>query len=45
MFQDVISFENLIKQREPIYCEADFIVTTDFKTPEEIASEISLLIE
>jgi shikimate kinase len=45
MFQDIISFENLIKQREPIYCEADFIVTTDFKTPEEIASEISLLIE
>ena len=45
MFKDAISFENLLKQREPIYCEADFVVTTDFKTPEEIASEISLLIE
>lgn len=44
MFQDAISFENLLKQREPIYCEADFVVTTDSKTPEEIASEISLLI-
>lgn len=45
MFQDAISFENLLKQREPIYSEADFVVTTDFKTPEEIASEISLLIQ
>ena len=45
MFKDAISFENLLKQREPIYCEADFVVTTDSKTPEEIASEISLLIE
>ena len=45
MFQDAISFKNLLKQREPIYCEADFVVTTDSKTPEEIASEISLLIE
>jgi len=45
MFQDAISFENLLKQREPIYREADFVVTTDFKTPEEIASEISLLIQ
>ena len=45
MFQDAISFENLLKQREPIYCEADFVVTTDSKTPEKIASEISLLIE
>lgn len=45
MFKDAISFENLLKQREPIYCEADFVVTTDFKTPKEIASEISLLIE
>ena len=44
MFRDAISFENLFKQREPIYCEADFVVTTDSKTPEEIASEISLLI-
>jgi len=44
MFQDAISFENLLKQREPIYCEADFVVTTDSKTPEKIASEISLLI-
>ena len=44
MFKDAISFENLLKQREPIYCEADFVVTTDSKTPEEIASEISLLI-
>ena len=45
MFQDAISFENLLKQREPIYREADFVVTTDFKTPEGIASEISLLIQ
>ena len=45
MFKDAISFENLLKQREPIYSEADFVVTTDFKTPEEIASEISLFIE
>lgn len=45
MFQDAISFENLLKQREPIYFKADFVVTTDSKTPEEIASEISLLIE
>ena len=45
MFQDAISFENLLKQREPIYREADFVVTTDFKTPEEIASEINLLIQ
>ena len=45
MFQDAISFENLLKQREPIYLKADFVVTTDSKTPEEIASEISLLIE
>jgi shikimate kinase len=45
MFQDAISFENLFKQREPFYYEADFVVTTDFKTPEEIASEISSLIE
>ena len=45
MFKDAISFENLLKQREPIYFEADFIVTTDSKTPQEIASEISLLIE
>ena len=45
MFKDAISFKNLLKQREPIYCEADFVVTTDSKTPEEIASEISLLIE
>ena len=44
MFQDAISFKNLLKQREPIYYEADFVVTTDSKTPEEIASEISLLI-
>ena len=45
MFQDAISFENLLKQREPIYCEADFVVTTDSKTPKEIAIEISLLID
>ena len=45
MFQDAISFKNLLKQREPIYLEADFVVTTDSKTPEDIASEISLLIE
>ena len=45
MFKDAISFENLLKQREPIYCEAHFVVTTDSKTPKEIASEISLLIE
>ena len=44
MFQDAISFENLLKQREPIYYDADFVVTTDSKTPEEIASEIRLLI-
>ena len=44
-FQDAISFTNLLKQREPIYLEADFVVTTDSKTPEDIASEISLLIE
>ena len=44
LFQDAISFENLLKQREPIYLKADFVVTTDSKTPEEIASEISLLI-
>ena len=45
MFQDDISFENLLKQREPIYSRADFIVATDSKNPEEIASEISLIIE
>ena len=45
MFQDATSFEKLHKQRESIYCEADFIVKTDYKTPEEIAGEISLLIE
>ena len=45
MFKDAISFENLLKQREPIYCEADFVVTTDSKTPEEISREIILLIE
>ena len=45
IFKDAISFENLLKQREPIYSRADFTVTTDSKTPEEIASEISLLIE
>jgi shikimate kinase len=45
MFQDAISFENLLKRREPTYREADFIVATDSKTPEEIASEIRLLIE
>ena len=44
MFQDAISFENLLKQREPIYCEADFVVTTDSKSPEEIAIEISFLL-
>ena len=44
-FQDAISFTNLLKQREPIYLEADFVVTTDSKSHEEIASEISLLIE
>ena len=44
IFKDAISFENLLKQREPIYLKADFVVTTDSKTPEEIASEISLLI-
>tara|TARA_B100000767_G_scaffold231031_1_gene222302 strand:- start:329 stop:796 length:468 start_codon:yes stop_codon:yes gene_type:complete len=44
-FQDAISFTNLLKQREPIYLEADFVVTTDSKIHEEIASEISLLIE
>ena len=45
MFQDATSFEKLLKQRESIYCEADFVVKTDYKTPEKIASEISLLIE
>tara|TARA_B100000768_G_scaffold87944_1_gene82580 strand:- start:1190 stop:1657 length:468 start_codon:yes stop_codon:yes gene_type:complete len=45
MFQDAISFKNLLKQREPIYLEADFVVTTDSKIHEDIASEISLLIE
>ena len=45
MFQDAISFENLFKQRESIYFEADFTVTTDYKTPKEIAREISLLID
>jgi shikimate kinase len=44
LFQDSISFENLLKQREPIYCEADFVVTTDSKSPEEIAIEISFLL-
>ena len=44
-FQDAISFTNLLKQREPIYLEADFVVTTDSKSHEDIASEISLLIE
>ena len=44
-FQDAISFTNLLKQREPIYLEADFVVTTDSKIHEDIASEISLLIE
>ena len=45
MFQDANSFEKLLKQRESIYYEADFVVKTDYKTPEKIASEISLLIE
>ena len=45
MFQDTTSFEKLLKQRESIYYEADFVVKTDYKTPEKIASEISLLIE
>ena len=45
MFQDATSFEKLLKQRESIYYEADFVVKTDYKTPEKIASEISLLIE
>ena len=45
IFKDAISFENLLKQREPIYSRADFIVATDSKNPEEIASEISLIIE
>ena len=44
-FQDAISFTNLLKQREPIYLEADFVVTTDSKIHEDIAIEISLLIE
>ena len=45
MFQYATSFEKLLKQRESIYYEADFVVKTDDKTPEKIASEISLLIE
>ena len=45
MFQDATSFEKLLKQRESIYYEADFVVKTDYKTPEKIASEISLLID
>jgi shikimate kinase len=45
MIQDAISFENLLKRRETTYREADFIITTDSKTPKEIASEIRLLIE
>ena len=45
MFQDAISFENLLKQREPIYLKADFVVTTDSKTPKETAREIILLID
>ena len=45
MFQDANSFKKLLKQRESIYYEADFVVKTDDKTPEKIASEISLLIE
>ena len=45
LFKDAISFENLLNQREPIYSRADFVVTTDSKNPEEIASEISLLID
>ena len=44
-FNDHLSFENLLKQREPIYIEADFVVTTDSKSPKEIAREISLLID
>ena len=45
MIQDAISFENLLKRRETTYREADFIITTDSKTPKEIATEIRLLIE
>tara|TARA_B110000305_G_C19355528_1_gene596587 strand:- start:752 stop:1219 length:468 start_codon:yes stop_codon:yes gene_type:complete len=44
-FQDSLSFENLLRQREPIYLEANFIVNTDSKSPEEIAREISLFID
>ena len=44
-FIDSISFEKLLKQREPIYLKADFVVTTDSKSPKEIAREISLLID
>ena len=44
-FKDSFSFENLLKQREPIYLKADFVVTTDSKSPKEIAREISLLID
>ena len=44
-FIDSFSFEKLLKQREPIYLKADFVVITDSKSPKEIAREISLLID
>ena len=45
MFKNKNSFKSLLKQRESIYLEADFVVTTDSKNPKEVVSEIRLLID
>ena len=45
MFKNKNSFKSLLKQRESIYLEADFVVTTDSKNPKEVVREIRLLID
>lgn len=40
LFRDAASFEQLFRQRQPYYALADYRVSTEGRSPEEVAEEI-----
>jgi len=45
IYTDKKAFENILKQREHVYKKAQFIISTDHKSPNEIVNEIKSIIQ